>query len=274
MVDGTGRMPAVFLGHGTPMNALQDNRWTRTWQRLGREIGRPRAILVISAHWCTHGIGVTAMERPPTIHDFGGFPQALFDMEYPAPGDPALAERVRALLAPLSVVLDREAWGLDHGTWSVLCKAYPAADIPVVQLSIDMTKPPRFHFEIGQRIAPLRDEGVLVLGTGNVVHNLQVFRRQEDDFAYDWARRFNDFIRDRLLAHEFDAVVDYATVGRDAQLSVPTPDHYYPLLYVAGAAGPDPAIVECDGVCQASMSMLSVSFGGKNGDAPPSVGHG
>lgn len=261
MGGGTARMPAVFLGHGTPLNALADNRWTRTWARVGREIGRPRSILAISAHWCTHGTGVTAMERPPTIHDFGGFPQALFDMRYPAPGDPALAERVREALAPLPVVLDHQSWGLDHGTWSVLSKAYPAADIPVVQLSIDMTRPPRFHFDLGRRLQPLREEGVLILGSGNVVHNLMVFRRQSDDFAYDWAQRFNDYIRDRLLAHDFDAIVNYAAVGEDAAMSVPTPDHYYPLLYVAGAAGEDPAVIESDGVYQASMSMLSVTFG-------------
>ena len=257
------RMPSVFLGHGTPLNALADNRWTRIWEQVGREIGRPRAILSISAHWCTRGVGVTAMDAPPTIHDFGGFPQALFDMRYPAPGDPALARRVRELLSPLPVVLDDESWGLDHGTWSVLCKAYPAADIPVVQLSIDMTQPPRFHFELGARLETLRDEGVLILGTGNVVHNLHVFRRQHEDFAYDWARRFNDHIRDRLVLHDFAAVVAYEAFGEDAALSVPTPDHYYPLLYVAGAAGEDRARIECDGVCQGSMSMLSVSFGTK-----------
>ena len=258
------RMPAIFLGHGTPLNALADNAWTRAWARVGRAVGRPRGILAISAHWCTRGIGVTAMERPPTIHDFGGFPQALFDMRYPAPGDPALAARIRDLLTPLPVVLDREQWGLDHGTWSVLCKAYPAADIPVLQLSMDMTQPPRFHFDLGRRLAALRDEGVLVLGTGNVVHNLGVFRRSEPDFAYDWALRFNDFIRDRLLAHDFDAVVNYADFGPDASKAVPTPDHFYPLLYAAGAAGDDPAVVEVDGVVQASMSMLSLSFGAKH----------
>ncbi len=260
---GMTRMPAVFLGHGTPLNALADNRWTQAWERLGREIGRPRAILVISAHWCTHGIGVTAMDAPPTIHDFGGFPQALFDMRYPAPGDPALARRVRELLAPLPVVLDEQSWGLDHGTWSVLCKAYPAADVPVVQLSIDAMQPPRFHFELGARLEALRGEGVLILGTGNVVHNLQAFRRADENFAYDWAQRFNDYIRDRLLAHDFDAIVGYQAAGKDAALSVPTPDHYYPLLYIAGAAGQDRATIEIDGVCQASMSMLSVSFGAK-----------
>ncbi len=143
------RMLSVFLGHGTPMNALADNSSTQGWERIGREIGRPRAILVISAHWCTRGIGVTAMEKPPTIHDFGGFPQALFDMQYPAPGDPAVAARVKEVLAPLPVVLDRSQWGFDHGTWSVLCKAYPKADVPVLQLSIDMTREPQFHFEVG-----------------------------------------------------------------------------------------------------------------------------
>lgn len=263
MSDELARMPSVFLGHGTPLNALADNGWTRAWARIGREIGRPRAILAVSAHWCTRGVGITAMERPPTIHDFGGFPQALFDMRYPAPGDPALAARVQDLLAPLPVVLDRGQWGLDHGTWSVLCKAYPAADIPVLQLSMDITQPPRFHFELAQRLAPLRDEGVLILGSGNVVHNLGVFRRHEHDFAYDWARRFNDFIRGRLLARDFDAIVNYADFGPDAAKAVPTPDHFYPLLYAAGAAGDDPAVVEIDGVIQASMSMLSVCFGTK-----------
>jgi 4,5-DOPA dioxygenase extradiol len=267
----TVRMPSVFLGHGTPLNALADNRWTQTWARVGREIGRPKAIVAISGHWCTHGVGVTAMEWPPTIHDFGGFPQALFDIRYPAPGDPRLAERICALLAPVPVVLDRQSGGLDHGTWSVLSKAYPAANIPVIQLSIDLTQPPQFHFDLGAKLSPLRDEGVLILGSGNVVHNLMVFRRYDDDFGYDWAQRFNDYIRDKLLAHDFSAVVNYTTTGKDAAMSVPTPDHYYPLLYVAGAAGDDRATIESDGVFQASMSMLSVSFGSKplaSGAAP------
>lgn len=259
----TARMPSVFLGHGTPLNALADNRWTQTWARVGREIGRPKAIVAISGHWCTYGVGVTAMAHPPTIHDFGGFPQALFDIRYPAPGDPQLAARLRDLLAPIPVVLDEQSWGLDHGTWSVLCKAYPEADIPVVQLSIDATQPPHFHFDLGAKLAPLRDEGVLILGSGNIVHNLTVFRRHADDFAYDWAQRFNDYIRDKLLAHDFQAVVDYADRGEDAAMSVPTPDHYFPLLYAAGAAGTDRATIESDGVFQASMSMLSVSFGAK-----------
>jgi 4,5-DOPA dioxygenase extradiol len=259
----SARMPSIFLGHGTPLNALADNRWTQTWARVGREIGRPKAIVAISGHWCTYGVGVTAMARPPTIHDFGGFPQALFDIRYPAPGDPQLAARIRDMLAPVTVVLDEQSWGLDHGTWSVLCKAYPAADIPVIQLSIDATQPPQFHFDLGAKLAPLRDEGVLILGSGNIVHNLAVFRRHADDFAYDWAQRFNDYIRDKLLAHDFPAIVDYASRGEDAAMSVPTPDHYCPLLYAAGAAGADRATIESDGVFQASMSMLSVSFGPK-----------
>jgi len=255
------RMPAVFVCHGTPMNALADNQWTRGWTRLGEKLGRPRAVLAISAHWYTNGIGVTAMAHPRTIHDFGGFPQALQDVQYPAPGDPELARHICALLSPFPVILDETEWGLDHGVWSVLCKVFPAADVPVLQLSIDSHRTPQQHFDIGARLEPLRDEGVLVLGTGNVVHNLEVFRRYDENFAYDWAVRFNDHIREGLLARRFGPIIDYARFGHDATLSVPSPDHYYPLLYVAGAAGADEATVEIDGVCQGSMSMLSVSYG-------------
>jgi 4,5-DOPA dioxygenase extradiol len=192
------------------------------------------------AHWYTNGIGVTAMAHPRTIHDFGGFPQALQDMQYPAPGDPELARHICALLSPFPVILDETEWGLDHGVWSVLCKVFPAADVPVLQLSIDSHRTPQQHFDIGARLEPLRDEGVLVLGTGNAVHNLEVFRRYDENFGPS---------------------IDYARFGHDATLSVPSPDHYYPLLYVAGAAGADEATVEIDGVCQGSMSMLSVSYG-------------
>jgi 4,5-DOPA dioxygenase extradiol len=259
MTGTSARQPVLFLGHGTPLNVLADNVWTQSWQRIGREITRPRAIVVVSAHWCTHGIGVTAMPMPPTIHDFGGFPQAMFDMRYPAPGDPALAQRIRELLAPLPVVLDG-SWGLDHGTWSVLCKVFPAADIPVVQLSIDMTKPPSFHLETGALLAPLRDEGVLIVGTGNVVHNLMLYQRHAD-IAYEWAIRFNDFIRGNLIAGRLGALADYEAFGEAARLSVPTPDHYYPLLYAAGAAGGDAAEIEIDGIVGGSMSMLSAAWG-------------
>jgi len=252
-------MPCVFIGHGTPMNVLADNVWTQTWERLGRELPKPRAILCISAHWCTHGVGVTAMPRPPTIHDFGNFPQAMFDIQYPAPGDPALAQRVGGLLAPLDVVQD-QSWGLDHGTWSVLCKVYPQADIPVVQLSIDMSRPPAYHFDVGARLVPLRDEGVLILGSGNVVHNLMLHRRGED-YAYDWAVRFNDHVRDSLMNREFRQLVDFEAFGEAAALSAPTPEHFYPLLYAAGAAGNDAPVIEVNGVVGGSLSMLSLVFG-------------
>jgi len=253
------RMPCVFLGHGTPMNVLADNIWTQTWEKLGRDLPKPRAILVISAHWCTHGVGVTAMDQPPTIHDFGAFPRAMFEIQYPAPGDPALAQRVAELLAPLPVVQD-DSWGLDHGTWSVLYKAYPQADIPVVQLSIDMRRPPAYHFEVGERLAALRDEGVLILGSGNVVHNLMLHRRGEE-FAYDWAVRFNDYIRESLVQKNYGNLVSYESFGEAAALSAPTPEHFYPLLYVAGAADKDGAAIAADGVYSGAISMLSVVFG-------------
>jgi 4,5-DOPA dioxygenase extradiol len=252
-------MPCLFIGHGSPLNVLADNAWTRVWQRLGRELPRPRAILVISAHWCTHGVGVTAMAQPPTIHDFGAFPRAMFEIQYPAPGDPALAREIAELLRPLDVV-QNDGWGLDHGTWSVLCKAYPEADIPVVQLSIDMCRPPSYHLDVGRQLAALRDTGVLILGSGNVVHNLMLHRRGEE-FAYDWADQFNRHVRERLLAGDFEALVDYESFGEAAALSAPSPEHYYPLLYVAGASAGDTPTIEADGVIGGSLSMLTVAFG-------------
>jgi 4,5-DOPA dioxygenase extradiol len=252
-------MPALFLGHGSPMNAIESNRHADIWARIGRDTPRPKAILAISAHWYTRGIGVTAMEQPKTIHDFGGFPQALFDMQYPAPGSPALAARVRDLLTPLPVAMDQD-WGLDHGTWSVLAHVYPEADIPVVQLSIDGTRPAQFHYDLGKRLAPLRDEGVLIFGSGNVVHNLGVMRRN-GMAPYPWAERFNTFARNALTERNDQALVDYALQGADAQQSIPTPEHYLPLLYVLGAGVGDQVVIEDDGLEMASISMLSASFG-------------
>ncbi len=251
-------MPALFLGHGSPMNAIESNRHADIWARIGHNTPRPKAILAISAHWYTRGVGVTAMERPKTIHDFGGFPQELFDMQYPAPGSPALAARVRGLLAPLPVAMDQD-WGLDHGTWSVLVHVYPQADIPVVQLSIDGTQPAQFHYDLGKRLAPLRDEGILIFGSGNVVHNLGVMRRNGMT-PYPWAERFNTFARTALTARDDQALVDYVLQGADAQQSIPTPEHYLPLLYVLGAGAGEPAMIEDDGLEMASISMLSVSF--------------
>jgi 4,5-DOPA dioxygenase extradiol len=256
------RLPALFLGHGSPMNALQRNAWTRGWAALGATLPRPRAVLAISAHWYIEGTAVTAMESPRTIHDFGGFPHELFAVRYPAPGDPALAARVQRLLAPLPVTTDHE-WGLDHGTWSVLCHLYPQADVPVVQLSIDGTQPPSFHYELGARLRPLREEGILLLGSGDVVHNLQTFVRGRDrQGPYDWALRFEARVREGLRSGEHAPLIDYATFGRDAALAVPTPEHYLPLLYVLGASLPGEGVgFPVEGMDGGSVSMLAVQFG-------------
>jgi 4,5-DOPA dioxygenase extradiol len=257
------RMPIVFFGHGSPMIALETNDTTKTWKAMGEAFGKPKAILCISAHWLTQGVGVTAMTAPRTIHDFGAsFPQALFDVQYPAPGSPELAARVAELLAPQPVVLDQQAWGLDHGTWSVLSKAYPDADVPVVQLSMDATKPPEWHFELAKRLAPLRDEGVLIVGTGNIVHNLPAMNWGERHCApYDWSQRFNDYIKQAIAEDAPERAVNFASLGEDAAKSVPTPDHYWPLLYVLGARLPgDVANFAPDHIEHGSLSMTSVTL--------------
>jgi len=255
-------MPAVFFGHGNPMNALFDNDYSRGWAAIGKEIPRPAAVLSVSAHWYIPGVFVTAMPAPRTIHDFGGFPQELYRIEYHAPGDPALAERVRRLLAPLSVHAD-EDWGLDHGTWTVLRHVFPRADIPVVQLSIDKRQPAEFHYEIGKRLAPLRGEGVLIVGSGNLVHNLHAYAwgRHEVD-PFDWAVRFEKKARDLLVSGFDGPLVAYETLGHDAELSIPTPDHYLPLLYVIAARREGDAIrFPVEGVDGGSVSMLAVRIG-------------
>lgn len=256
------RMPVVFFGHGSPMNTLDRNQYTEAWRALGETMPRPRAILSVSAHWTTRGTAVTAMENPKTIHDFYGFPQALFDVQYPAPGDPRLASRVRELLAPLEVHPDH-SWGLDHGTWSVLKHVYPHADIPVVQLSIDGTRAAQFHYDTGRRLAPLRDEGVLVVGSGNVVHNLGLMKRSGGP-AYDWSVRFNEGIREALASRDHATLVDFERLGEDARLSVPTPEHYLPLLYIAGLQGEDETMsFPVDGYDLGSVSMLSAVAGAR-----------
>jgi 4,5-DOPA dioxygenase extradiol len=253
------RMPAIFYGHGSPMNALDDNVYTRVWQSFAERFARPKAILAISAHWTTRGTEVTAMPMPKTIHDFGGFPKALFDVNYPAPGDPDLAARVAQLLAPLPVRMDQE-WGLDHGTWSVLVKTYPNADIPVVQLSLDMTQDAAYHFALGQKLASLRDEGVMIIGSGNVVHNLA--RMDSRSSGYDWAHRFNSAMRTAILSGQFEQVVNYQSLGPDAVFSVPTSEHFLPLLYVLGARTTDePIDVVAEGMELGAISMMSVVIG-------------
>ena len=261
------RLPVIFFGHGSPMIALETNDTTSTWRTMGEAIGKPKAILCVSAHWLTEGVGVTAMSAPRTIHDFGAsFPQALFDVQYPAPGSPELAERVKALLSPEPVVLDQKAWGLDHGTWSVLCKVYPDADVPVVQLSMDARKPPEWHFDLARRLAPLRDEGVLIMGTGNIVHNLPAMNWGERHCApYDWSLRFNDYIKQAVVDDAPERAIDFASQGQDATRSVPTPDHYWPLLYVLGARLPgDQPTFAPDHIEHGSLSMTSITLAAAN----------
>jgi 4,5-DOPA dioxygenase extradiol len=255
-------MPAVFIGHGSPMNTLAHNQYTDVWKEIGETVPRPTAILAVSAHWYIRGTAVTAMQTPKTIHDFGGFPKALFDFQYPAPGSTALAKRVGEVLAPLAVRMD-ESWGLDHGTWSVLAHVFPQADIPVVQLSIDATQPPAFHYDLGKRLASLRDEGVLVFASGNVVHNLGVLNWSGDAPAYDWAVRFNDVVRDQVQRRDHQPLIEYQEMGDDARMAIPTPEHYLPLLYILGLQGEsEPATIAVDGLQNASISMLSVMVGG------------
>ena len=252
-------MPALFVGHGSPMNALEDNAFTSAWRTVAGEIPRPRAILCVSAHWQTDGPHVTAMERPRTIHDFYGFPPELFRVQYPAPCSPWLAGRVVALGAAHGIAKN-SGWGLDHGAWSVLTHLFPAADIPVLQLSLDASKTAAEHYQFATRLRPLRDDGVLILGSGNVVHNLRRMNWQQPDSAYDWAARFNACVRNILLDRDHAALFDLA--GDDAKLAVPTPEHYWPLLYVAAQQTPDESIEFFnDHIEYGGIGMLSCRVG-------------
>jgi 4,5-DOPA dioxygenase extradiol len=251
-------MPVLFLGHGNPMNALLRNPYSEGWAALGLSLPRPKAILSISAHWYVAGAAVTVNTAPRTIHDFGGFPEELYQVRYPAPGDPVLARRIQNLLAPIAVDLSGE-WGLDHGTWSVLCHLFPAADIPVVQVSIDYTRAANYHYEIGRRLAVLREEGVLILGSGNLVHNLRAYRWGKPVVPYPWAVEFDRHARQLLLASDYAPLIAYDKLGAGAALSIPTPDHYLPLLYVLGAAVSGDAIsFPIEGIEGGSISMLAV----------------
>ncbi|HKZ74460.1 MAG TPA: 4,5-DOPA dioxygenase extradiol [Steroidobacteraceae bacterium] len=256
-------MPAVFVGHGNPMNAILDNGFSRAWKNLGRELPKPQAILCISAHWYTPEVAVTAMAWPRTIHDFGGFPRGLFEVEYQAPGSPELAERVRDLLNTTHVRLDYEEWGLDHGTWSVLCHMYPEAEVPVVQLSIDETRPAEWHYELAARLESLRDERVLIMGSGNLVHNLHAYAWGRRDVpALDWAERFDLEARTLIAKGRHEPLIAYERMGYDAALSAPTPDHYLPLLYVLAQQRPGDAVsFPVRGFDGGSVSMLSIRIG-------------
>jgi 4,5-DOPA dioxygenase extradiol len=256
-------MPAAFLGHGSPMNALEENRYTAAWRQLGKTVPTPRAILVVSAHWYTNATAVTAMQRPRTIHDFYGFPRELFEVDYPAPGSPEIAEEIAEIVKPTHVGLDRDSWGIDHGAWSVLAHAFPLADIPVVQLSIHALRDLDSHFELGTRLAPLRERGVLIVGSGNIVHNLRGMDWTQPDLAFDWARRFDDAARSVLTARPND--VPALRNHPDYLRSVPTADHFVPLLYVAGLASVAnrPLELLIDGYAYGSVSMAAYTL-----DAP------
>jgi len=252
-------MPAVFIGHGSPMNALESNRYTDAWVELAASIPRPRAILCVSAHWFINASAVTAMAAPRTIHDFFGFPQALFDMRYPAPGSPELADQVVAVAEPIWIGLDQDSWGLDHGTWSVLARMYPAADIPVVQLSLDASKPQQHHFDIGLRLDALRADGVLVVCSGNIVHNLPLVTPALAEEGFDWAERFDTRVRELMTTGAADELLGLPS-HRDYDVAVPTPDHYLPLLYLGGIAASSGASADVivEGYAYGSLSMTSL----------------
>ena len=249
------RMRALFLGHGSPMNALERNGFTEAWRAFGKQLPRPRALLVVSAHWYIGATAVTAMAQPRTIHDFYGFPQALFDFEYPAPGAPDIAAEIAEALKPTWCGLDVDQWGLDHGTWSVLTHLYPQADIPVLQLSINALKPMEYHLELGAQLASLRDRGIMVLASGNVVHNLRRVQWNQPDAAFDWAERFDDAVAQQLAEAPEDVLklMDHP----DYKAAVPTPDHFVPLLYIAGMAAAQNAPLQplVRGYAMGSISM-------------------
>jgi 4,5-DOPA dioxygenase extradiol len=263
LLDGPNseRMPVLFVGHGSPMNAIDVNPYTRTLNLLGQTLPKPRAVLVVSAHWMTEGSWVTEMPRPKTIHDFYGFPQALFDVQYPAPGSPEIAKLVRETVVDPKVHADREMWGLDHGTWSVLRHMYPAADIPVLQLSLYMEQPAEYHIKLGRELSKLRDKGVLILGSGNLVHNLRRIRWEPDAKPYDWAVEFDDWLKQRLVDRDFSAVLNDYHKSEAGKLSVPTLDHYLPLHYVLSAAdSSDELKFEYEEMQNGSISMRSLSL--------------
>lgn len=260
----TAKFPVLFVGHGSPMNAIENNCFTESWTELGQELPKPSAILSISAHWETQGTQVTVVQKPQTIHDFGGFPKALFDVEYPAAGSPELAYEIKNVVEREHVLLS-EKWGIDHGTWSILNHLYPKADIPVVQLSLDYYKSPREHFEFAKELASLRRKGVLIMASGNIVHNLRMVawdKMNDPEYGYDWAIEANEKVKSLILSGNFDALIDYQNLGEEMRLAAPSPDHFLPLLYLLALKEEDePIEFFNDRLVMGSLSMLSVKMG-------------
>jgi 4,5-DOPA dioxygenase extradiol len=257
------KMPVLFIGHGSPMNGIENNAFSQQWQNLGTSLEKPKAVLVISAHWLTSGTHVTAMDHPKTIHDFGGFPQELFDVQYPAPGDSRLASETKNLIQTTNVGLDHD-WGLDHGAWTVVRHMYPQANIPVIQLSIDYTKPASYHYELAKELAALRKKGVLIIGSGNMVHNLRMIdwkNMNTDNYGYDWAIEMHELFKTKISNGDHQALINYEQLSKSAKLAIPTPDHYYPLMYILGLQekNEDPVFFN-DKLVAGSLNMTSVKF--------------
>lgn len=257
-------MPVLFIGHGSPMNGIENNAFSNYWKQLAKEIPTPKAVLVVSAHWLTRGTKITAMDFPKTIHDFGGFPQALFDVQYPAPGHPELAKQTASIITSAPVELDHD-WGLDHGTWTIVRHMYPEANIPVLQLSIDYTKPAQYHYDLAKELYGLRKKGVLILGSGNMVHNLRMVawhKIDEPGYGYDWAHQMNTKFKELIGNDQHDKLIHYESLGREALLSIPTPEHYMPLLYTLGLKHKNEAIhFFNDKAVGGSLTMTSVRMG-------------
>jgi len=258
------KMPVLFIGHGSPMNGIEDNEFSRRWAQMGKEIPTPAAVLVVSAHWLTRGTHITAMEQPRTIHDFGGFPKALSDVQYPAPGSPELAKVTRQLITKTNVGLDHD-WGLDHGAWTIIRHMYPDANIPVLQLSIDYHQPPQYHYELAKELAALRKKGVLIIGSGNMVHNLRMVawdKMDQPEYGYDWSIEMNTLFKKHISDGNHPALIDYEKLSKSAKLAIPTPDHYYPLLYaLALQEKNDQPLFFNDKVVMGSLTMTSVKIG-------------
>jgi 4,5-DOPA dioxygenase extradiol len=257
-------MPVLFIGHGSPMNGIEDNEFSREWNTITASIPVPAAVLVISAHWLTKGTHITAMNHPKTIHDFGGFPQALFDVQYPAPGNPLLAQETKALIQTTNIGLNHD-WGLDHGTWTVVRRMYPDATIPVLQLSIDYSQPAAYHYNLAKELAALRKKRVLIIGSGNMVHNLRMLawdKVEEIGYGYDWAIEMHDLFKQKIINGDHTALINYESLSKSAKLAIPTPDHYYPLLYTLSLQGKNEAPVFFNEKLMAgSLNMTSVRFG-------------